>query len=424
MSNQVYTPGNGNAPFGQLPANPQGSNYSVESGYGATDTILLAKAIKEAIFDAAPDQYNALKLIFEKDFTEFGSDEFEFLEHTFGRSALEANGIAAAQAAVAGAVQTHTFALTAATITHVGIDLILVYPNGTKATVTSIAGNNVTVKSQTSAALPAVAVGDIFSIQSTIQADAMSSFSNYERLQTVTRYNYVQQFLRACRWGRVELIKFQNMGTTDYLERDKKEKMRQMRTDLFNSFFNGTRGEFTLAGGLPAKSMGGIFPTMQAAGSMFANPTLAGLRTAFEKLAFATNHKKEGGVRMIYGTDEILYELSKIYKDAGIRYAPNDSIANMNLMEYKIGSMRFVPVSCELFKEQSCFPKEWNRKLLVLDQETISPVRMKGLPSMNMGTTLDRGAAGSRESFKDFYVETNLSLMFNNPLGSFYLDVA
>ena len=42
---------------------------------------------------------------------------------------------------------------------------------------------------------------------------------------------------------------------------------------------------------------------------------------------------------------------------------------------------------------------------------------------MNSGATLDKGAAGTREAFKDWYVEANLSLQFNNPLGSFYLDV-
>lgn len=429
MSNRTYTPAVGNAPFGNVNTNPQSSNYGTDSGYSAQESILIAKAIKEAIFDAAPEQYNALKLVFEKDFEEYNNDEFEYLENTFGRSALEASAPGAganhaAQAAVAGAVQTQVITFTAASITHVGIDLVLVYPDGTKGIVRVIAGLNVTVESQTSAGLPAVAVGDIFSIQSTIYGDGMDTFSNYERLETITRYNYVQQFLRACRWGRVELLKYQNSGTTDFLDKDKKEKMRQLRTDLFNSFFNGTRGEFRLANGLPVKSMGGIYPMMQAAGSMSANPTIAGLRSSFETLAFKTNYKKEGGTRMIYATDEMLYELSKIFKDPGTRYAPTDTIAQMNLYEYKIGTMRFVPVPCELFKEQSCFPKEWNRKMLIIDQETIAPVKMKGLPSMYTGSTLDKGANGTRESFKDWYAEANLSLRFNNPLASFSIDVA
>jgi hypothetical protein len=416
MSQINYTPGTGNSPFGNIAANPQASNYGTASGFSASETILIAKAVREAIFDAAPEQYMALRLVFEKDFEEVNLDEFEY---------LEANATQTAQAAVPGAIQTQTLTLTAATSTKIGIDKIIIYPDGTKATITAVLSPlTFTVKSQTGAGLPAIAVGDIFSVQSTLVADGANYFADYERTETITRYNYIQMFLRARRWTRMELLKYQNSGTTNYLDIDRKDKIDQLRVDLFNSFFNGTRGEFQLSSGAPAKSMGGIYPTMVAAGSMTANPTIAGLRTAFETLAFKTNFKKEGGTRMIYATDEMLYELSKIFKDPGTRYAPNDKIADLNLTEYRMGTMKFVPVPCELFKEQSCFPKEWARKILVLDQETISPVKMKGLPSMFSGTTLDKGANGTREDFKDWYTEANLSLRFNNPLGSFYIDVA
>lgn len=421
MSERAYTPGIGNAPFGMLATNPQSSQYAGISGYTPAETIRIAKAIKEAIFDAAPEQYNALRLVFEKNFQEFNNREFEYLESTFGRTALTATAIVAAQAAVAGVPQTQTIAM--ADVTHITPDLILIYPGNNKAVVKSISGLNVVVESQTSDGLPAVAVGDIFSIQSTIQADAMDYFSNYERLETITRYNFIQEFLRAKRWGRMELLEYQNSGTTDYLVRDKAESIRQIRTDLFNSFFNGQRGEFRISNNYVTTAMGGIYPTMVNAGSMTANPTLAGLRAVFEALAFKTNYKKEGAVRFIYGTQEMLYELSKIFKEPGLRYAPNDTIGSMDLKEYNFGGMRFVPVACELFREISCFPKDWARRLLILDQETISPAKMKGLPYMTVGGTLDRGVNGTRENYKDWYIEANLSLVFNNPLGCFWIDV-
>lgn len=423
MSQLGYTPGIGNAPLGMLAANPQSSQYGLVSGYSPTETNLIHKAIKEAIFDAAPEQYNALKLIFEKQFREYPIREFEYLENTFGRSALQATGVVAAVAAVAGVSQTQVIPMTAASVTHITPDLIILYPDNTKAVIKSIAGLNVTVESQTSDGLSAVANNDIFAIQSTIQADAMNYFSNYERLQTITRYNFIQEFVRAKRWGRMELLEFQNNGTTDFLIRDKMESMRQMRTDLFNSFFNGQRGEFRISNNYVTTAMGGIFPLMVAAGSMNGATTLAGLRSMFEALAFATNYKKEGGTRFIYGTQNILYQLSKIFKDPGLRYAPSDDIAKLDLKQYEFGGMKFVPVACELFREPSCFPADWATRLLVLDQETISPVKMKGLPYMTVGGTLDRGPNGTRENFKDWYIEANLSLEFNNPLGCFWIDV-
>lgn len=424
MAQTSYAPGAGNSPFGNTQANPTGAKYITDSGYSATATILLERAIRKAIFDNSPEQYKALRLIFEKEVQDRNLDEFTYLEKTFGRSPVESNNTAVAVVAIAGSEVTQTIPVTAASTNNVSIDDVIIYPDNTKAIVRSmVAGTSITVASQTGIGLPAVALGDIFAIQSTIMGDGANSFLHYDRMTTVERYNYIQFFLRAQRWNRIELQKFENAGTTNYLELNKAEKMNQLRTDLFVSFFNGTRGEFKLASTIPAKSMGGIYPTMVAAGSMVGTPTLAGLKPTFETLAFKTNHKKEGGVRMIYGTDEMLYELSRIFKENGLRYAPNDKIADLNLTEYRMGSMRFVPVSCELFRERACFPVSWQKKLLILDQETIQPVKMKGIPFIDSGETLDKGKMGTREAFKDFYVEANLSLEMNNPLGSFSIDV-
>ena len=423
MSNRSYTPGIGNSPFGMLATNPQSSVYAGISGYSPTETIRIAKAIRYAIFDAAPEQYNALRIIFEKPMEEVNNREFEYLEKTFGRSALQSTGVVGAIAAVAGVPQSYVIPMTAASVTHLTPDQIIIFPNNAKAVVKSVAGLNVTVESQTSDGLPAVANNDVFAVLSSIQADGMDYFSVYERLETITRSNFIQQFLRARRWSQMELQEYQNSGTTDYLVNDKAEGIKQMRVDLFNALFNGQKGEFRISNNYITTALGGIFPTMVAAGSMTANPTLAGLIPVFRTLAFATNFKKEGATRFIYGTQEILSDLSSVFKDPGVRYAPSDSIASMDLKKYEFGGMQFVPVACELFRETSCFPKDWARRLLVLDQETISPVKMKGMPYMNIGGTLDRGANGTRENFKDWYVEANLSLRFNNPVGSFWIDV-
>jgi hypothetical protein len=423
MSTYAYTPGIGNAPFGNLPANPQGSNYAAASGYTTTETILLAKAVKQAIFDSAPAQYDALKVLMARPFEEVNNDEFEYLETTFGRSTLEANGIVAIQAAAPGVPQTQNITLTAGTITHASPDLIIVYPDNSKAVIRSIAGNVITVESHTGNGLPAVAVGDIFSIQSTIAADGMNYFSNYERVETITRYNYIQLFARARRWSRMELQKYINSGTTDYLNFDKEHKMKQLRIDLFNSYFNGERGELRISNAYIAKSMGGVFPTMVAAGSLSANPTLAGLQTAFESLAFATNFKAEGGVRFIYATHEMLNEFSKIYKQPGLRYQPTDMTIKLDLQKIEVGGMSFVFVPTELFREESCFPAEWRKRILVLDQESIAPIKMKGIAEMEMGETPDPIANQTRENFKDWWVIAQMSIRFHNPLGSFYIDV-
>ena len=425
MSNVNYTPGVGNLPFGNTNTNPEASEYALISGQNPTESLLIAKAIQAAIFDAAPAQYNALKLLYAKPFEEVNLDEFEYLENTFGRSALVFNAIVAATpAGGAGVTVTNTYTFTAASMARITVDLIIIFPDNTRGTVTAILGaTTVTISSMTSAGLSAVAVGDIAATLSTVLADAMTYFANYERLETVTRFNFVQFFLRAARWGKIELQKYKNAGTTDYLVVDKEQKMKQIRVDFFNAFFNGMIGEVLLSSGQPAKTMDGIYPRMVAAGSMNATVTEAGLVAAFRTLAFKTNYKVEGATRFIYGTSEILDVLSRAWKEPGIRYAPNDMIGNLNLTQYKIGTMNFVPVACELFREPSCFPAFWQRMILVIDQETITPIKMKGSPQVGGGSTLDKQENGTREGFKDWYVEGQLSLKMNNPLSSFYVNV-
>lgn len=422
MSNTNYQPGLGNLPYGNRNTNPEGSNYANDSEYSPVELNLIQKAIREVIFDAAPAQYNSLKVLFSKPYAEKNLDEFEYLEKTFGRSPIESNAIVGAQVAVPGAHVTQVIAMTAASITRISEDMIIIYADGTHGVVAAIAGNNVTVNSLTGGGLPAVAVGDVFAIQSTIRSDGMDYFSNYERLDTVTRYNYVQFFLRARRWARVELQKYINAGTTDYLKNDKAEKMKQLRIDMFNSFWNGVRGEYTISNGYAAKAMGGIYPSMVNAGSATANPTLAGLQASFEAIAFQTNYKAEGGTRFIYGTDEILNEFSKIYKQPGLRYEPNNEVANLKLKRIELGTMNFVLVPCELWREESCFEAAWARRVIILDQETVKPVKMKGIPALEMGQTGDL-KKGRREDFTDWWCRGQLSLEFNNPVASFSLDI-
>ena len=422
MSNTAYAPGLGNLPYGNRNLNPEGSNYANDSKYSPDETNLIQKEIARVIYDAAPAQFNSLKLLMDKPMKEKNLDEFEYLENTFGRSPLESNAIVAAAVAVPGDFVTQVIAVTNASLTRLSKDLIIIYENGDHGVIANVAGNNITVNSVVGKGLPGVAVGDIFAVQSTIVADGMDYISHYDRLDVITRYNYIQFFMRAKRWARVEMQKMINSGTTDYLQRDKAEKLKQLRIDMFNSFWNGVRGEYTFSNGYAGKAMGGIFPTMVAAGCAFATPTIAGFKTAFETLAFQTNFKAEGGTRFVYGTQEMLNVFSEVYKQPGLRYEPNSEVANLHLKRIEIGGSNYVLVPCELWREPSCFEADWARRIIVLDQDSISPVKMKGIPQLEMGET-DNMSKGTRENYTDFWCGGHLSLEFNNPVGGFYMDV-
>jgi len=423
MSNTNYTPGLGNLPFGNRNLNPEGSFYSNDSQFTPEETALIQKAIRYMIFDAAPAQYDSLKLLFSKDFEEKSLDEFQYYEETFGRSPIEAAAAVPAEAAVPGANQTQTIPLTAASVSRISPDMIIIYEDGSKGVVTQIVGNDITVNSLTNEGLPAVAIGDIFAILSTIRADGMDYFSNYERLDLVERYNYIQFFLRARRWARVELQKHINAGTTNYLERDKMQKIKQLRVDFFNAFWNGQRGEYVISNGYAAKAMGGIFPTMQAAGAAEITTPLNGLQASFEQTAFVTNFKAEGGTRFIYAPDQILNEFSKIYKQPNLYYEPNNETANLKLRRIELGTQNMVLVPCELWREESCFEASWARRAIILDQEAVTPVKMRGIPQLEMGETLNLKNNGTREDFMDYWVRGQMSIEFNNPVSSFILNL-
>lgn len=409
--------------------NPLGSYYD-----GTNVTNLIADAIVRAIYDLAPKQYDALKILNMSPSEVQNLDEFYYKEKVYSREVVT--------------VKTWTFGT--GTITLKGTyalesdlpikkNTVICNSAGTPFIVTTVTysavadSSTIVIEPQTGGAAFAggeFVENDVLSIQAAVIADGMQTFSDPDRVRLVERYNYIQFFQRTQKWTPVEMQKLINAGTTDILNFEKNEKLNNLRLDLFSTFFNGTLGEWTVrafdASGdtYLAKSMQGVYPGMVAGGSEHATVSLSGLQTAFESLAFSTNHKAVGGVRMIYATDEMLYELSKLYKEDGVRYRPTDRIADLNLTQYNIGSMKFVPVPCELFREHSAtLPASWESKIIVLDQATITRESMKGIPAQQMGQTLNK-QQGAFQDYTIWWVAAQQSIKMNQVLGSFYIDVS
>jgi len=401
---------------------PIGSEYASEFSYD--ETILIRRAIAREIFDAVPKKYFTLRLLMDKPIQYEANDVFTYLEKTFGRVALKAAGGVAA-----GATQAIT--MTAGGGSNVTINKVLVYPDNSKGIVKTVSGDVVTVQKFNGAAdLTAVSTDDYFSIQAGVIADGQNFLTHYDRMSKIERYNYIQLMHRDKRWSRKEMTKFANLANTNYYELDKKEQMDLLLQDMFISLWNGMRGEVNITvpgtnGAAPYKAMTmqGIFPSMVAAGSASASGvTKATLQESFETLCFETDYKSEGGVRFVFAQNALLYELSKTWKETGLRYKPDDKIGDLNLQIYKIGDMSFVPVTTELFKEVSCFPVTWQHRIFVLDIETIHPVCMQGYQSIELGQTSPKGTNGSIQDYTEWWAQGMLSLKFNNPLSSFYLD--
>ena len=132
MAQFVYEPGVQNEPLGNINLNPEGSNYPGDSAYAPEETNLIQKAIERLIFDAAPKQYAAMKILFQKPVKDVNLDEFEYLERTFGRTALTVATGSAAVVPVPGAFVTTTFTVTAAGPNDISISDIITFPDGTE----------------------------------------------------------------------------------------------------------------------------------------------------------------------------------------------------------------------------------------------------------------------------------------------------
>ena len=416
-------------PFANDQTNPIGSIYA--STYSKTESDILSRVVMRKIYDASNQNYDPLKILYSKGFETVADDTFEYKERVFGRQALTVH-------AWNNGTQTITVAGTFSNPQDLPITVgdIIYNANGVPARIVSIThsavANSTTcvVAPQTGVTLGAGAFAnsDVCAIQGALIADGMDRFLHYDRMKYITRHNYVQFMQRNRRWTRLTYEKYVRLGQTDYMDWDKNECRTELMNDLFSMYFAGVRGEMPIAaaagGGTDyAKMMGGLYPTMIDAGAPEVTVTTAGLISAFETLAFQTNYKSSGGTRMIYGTPEMLYELSKLYKEPGVRYTPNDMVANLNLNMYKLGAMNLVPVPVELFRESSVLPSTWANRLLIVDQDSITPVSIAGRPHIEVGQTTNK-QGGSYRDYTDYWVAANMSIKYNNPLGGFIINVS
>lgn len=425
----IITPGVGQYPTGLSQANPQGSPYAQNTG--AETTILLEKEVKSILFDATPKKYAIMSILFDKPIRTIMSDEWEYLEYSFVRSPIELTANVTGLGPVPGSTVSQTLTLTPASMDAIGVNSIIAFPGTNDQVIVTAKNptlNQITVTSSLGGAIPTYNIATstpVLPVQSSISGDGRTDFSNYQRQRYITRHNYVQQFQRAVRWGRWELQKYQNAGRTNYLEVDVQQRAKNMQYDLFATFINGKKGEYNLGGtdNVAVKATDGVFTMMQNAGSAHATCITATLKATFESLAYQTDFKGEGEPRFLVAPQKPLTKLWQAYKETATRYAPNDMIASLNLQEITFGGMKFVPIYTELLREISILPPEFANRIMCLDMSTISVVAMAGIPTMETGSTLMIGPNGTREGFKDWYIQAQAGYEMNNPLSSFWIDI-
>lgn len=395
--------------------NSLGSQYAADFGHDIS--LMVQKATNKAIFDAAPQQFFDLKLLNMKSFIPVSSDEFFYKEMGYQREPISAT----AGAGAVTAPNTQTYAVS--NIGEIATDTIITYPNNTKGNVVNVdtTNNTITVAPYSGGSLPAVVIGDEMSNLSSVEADGGEGFAQYFRATTIERHNFVQLFNKTIKYGEVELHKLKNNAvTSNYLDMERSAMMRQFRIDTSNAFWNGEKGEVVLEDNRVAKSTGGIYTSMVAAGSPNFAATAATLTDAFEDLVLDTEYGDYGTVRFAFMHPRIHLALSKAYKDDKTRYTPNDDIAKLQLQEINIGSSRIVLVPYARFADRASFPASFENRIQLLDMKNISLRQLWGERS---GETPDHRANGYSKRYKEMWVDANFGVQFNNPLACGWGDV-
>jgi len=405
--------------FSNLDANSLSSQYAAMYGHGATAHI--AKLTRDIIYDAAPAQFfDDLKILNAKPAITYNSDEYFYHEVGYGRSAIVT--VAHAGNVVAGATQ--TFIIT--NPEEVSVDMIIGRSDtNEKGTVTNVTGSTITVTAEAGKTLSQQNIGTAYTWynHSPVEADGMNTISQYYRIDTIERVNYIQAVIKAQRFGKRELAKYLNSGAStgkNYIATQRKRMMQQFRVDLSNIYWNGNLAEVTLADGHKAKTARGIFPTLQQAGSPNSSVTLSLAPAALEELALDTNYQSYGSVKFFYATPRMIHYISQEYKRDLTRYTPDNMLANLELNEINLGFVRIVFVPMERFNDASSFPTAFRSRGFLLDQASITPVIQF---AEEMGDTLPRGKSGTRENFIDTWISADASAQFDNPLGSGWVDV-
>jgi hypothetical protein len=410
---EVYTPPN--AAYSNANQNAPESNYA--SAYSHETTNLMSQIYNRLIFDTQPKQYLDLAVLGMRARQQVKSDEFEYAEMGYGRQGIVAN--AGVGECVAGATQVVTTGDTSG----VSLDTVLNYPNDKKGVVISITKDtSVTVKPMTGDTLPAVVTADILTHLSPVERDAVADIKSYWRASTITRYNYVQLVARAMRFGKMEYWKYQNSGTFDnYLTLNRQQFIQQFQEDWSNIFWMGTRGEVTLTDTEQAKMAGGVYWSMINAGSTVVSCTSSTIGDVLEATAMETSYKVLGARRMLFATPENILKLYKYYKAELVRYTNAETNINLDLKVITLPSDEIVLCPMPRFKNTSSFPVDWQKKMFLIDMESINP--KYAFPD-EYGQTQMRGeVGGDLKTYRDEFASTTFSLQYVNPLGGAIITV-
>jgi hypothetical protein len=397
-------------------------------------THLLSRAIMKIIFDTVPQsKYASMQLLLmDQEPIMHPSDEFTWDEMPDQRTAITVDDgasaagatLTAAQAAAVGnGFVTANVPVTNAVFETVGLNVRLHFiTQGFWASVvgkTSGAPSTLQIQSLAGVGLPAIIQGQVITPGAEVRADGERRIVNSSRAGIITRDNFITTIAKGYEYGYKEMQKWKNAGTTDFLPKEKARILEDLRADKMIEMWNGDkRVQRQDAGGRYAKGTDGIKTQMINGGSVNTTTPLGNLQAVLEAVSIATNYKGTNTSYLI-ATEELLLEVSKLYKELQTRYTPDSMAANLNLNSIRIGSRQLVLTPCDLFKDSAYFPG-WEGHMFLVDKSAVRMNGLMGFPTMDVNNMwkkmlMFRDAKPNRDDLESYYAEMTFAPSLVNP---------
>ena len=401
---------------------PEGSQLA--SDLSLSTTPLVRKDITPVIIEAYRQSFKLMRILFENEVRYKKSFESYTVEEPWNRTPYVTTATANA-----GATQT----ITLSSVANIGAQAEIYYPDGINegfVTAVNTSLNQITVIAGQGKTLPAIAIGDQLTLAAYGKADGANYLTGYGRLGINTRRFLVGRIERSLRYTRQEKQELLNNGTTNYYEKDVANLMKLIKEDAFSKILFGKENvyEFTPSGAsnnYKVISPNGILTQLIAGNAPYANTTPSTLVSDFENLLDNTNFQSEGTPKFVVGTERALHMLSSVYKDH-VRYEPSSTVSSLDLMEYRVGTQRIVPVPVELMRSSSyMFPAVVNNTIMCLNMEHISPLCVEGFQPFEFhAPTMSLTSGQGLQDYDETTVQANVGAQVDVLASHFYMNVA
>jgi len=398
----------------------------------------LETQIRRRIFDTRPTHYGkAIEfLLVSKTPTLFAGAEASWSEMPDQRIPIVVDDgasaagavLTAAQAPNPGGFRTATIPTTTDILQSVGLNVQLHFRAGGWGFVIAKDDNlnTITIRSGASEGLPAIVQGDVITIGAEHRADGERRIVNNSRFDTLNRTNFIPVFSKAMEFGRRAWLERKNGSATNKPEMEEQRLITALLDEATTEMWNGSKAIKRNDIGKDLPGMDGIKTQMLNGGVTPTVTNIAGFQAAFEAKSTSTLFKS--GTTMLVGTNRLLLEVSKQYKELQTRYTPNDTVANMDLSAIKMGGRTHVLFPTDIFADPAHFPG-FGDHLFMIDLDAIEMGGQTGMPFMDIGRTLSNrllsytDPRGSRDDIFSYPVEMCFTPMLVNPLQTALIRV-